>query len=116
MKKKCVKITFFDAICLFIGRIVFWMLATIVFCCIAIWVIKGVCSLCIYLWPLILAHIGIYLSLLVCLFIAYIIWHYIRYDIQVLDIDGHRVVLRKKIFAFLYKTPTFGRYAMASKK
>lgn len=116
LKKKRVRITFFDAICLVVGRIVFWALLTVIVGCITLLLVKGVYALCLILWSFVLEHILAFTLVLAGFFVVYTIWHYIKYDIQVLDIDGHRVVLRKRIFKFLYPEPTFGFYDLMNRR
>lgn len=98
MRNKRGRLTFFDVICLLLGRIVFWGIATIIVGCIIMWLAHVVCKLGAYLRPIIIAHPNVYISLLVVIFLLYIICNYLYYHIRVLNIDGHRVILRKKIF------------------
>lgn len=98
MRNKRGRLTFFDVICLLLGRIVFWGIATIIVGCIIMWLAHVICKLGAYLRPIIIAHPNVYISLLVVIFLLYIICNYLYYHIRVLTIDGHRVILRKKIF------------------
>ena len=111
LKKKRVSITFFDAICMLVGRVVFWMLLTIVVGVITLYLVKGFYAFMQFIWPFILNHIVTYLLCLVGVFCLYNIWSYIKYDIQVLNIDGHKIILRKRLFTFL-RLLKFGVYTL----
>ena len=91
---KRMKLSVFNRFCIVIGRIIFWMLITILFCSISLFLFRR------------LLYIGVDKKIVLVLFvlssfIIYRIWHYIKYSITILHIEGHTIIVRQKILRFL---------------
>ena len=100
LKKRKVKVTKFDLVCMVIGRVMFWATVTAIAVGTVLGVVKGLIYLFLNVWLNIsvASRLAILTGLISLIALILYSIYYTKYNIKILDIEGHRVVLRKKLF------------------
>ena len=109
-KKQKIDMTVIDVASMLIGKTVVWAMITIfvfyfmLFVGKILWRIISVC------YPVVIAHLGFFLSLFILASVLFYVIHYFRHDFVILHFDGAKYVVRRRILRFIRKPRVFNNY------